>query len=140
LVWGSPNRFGDPHTKMGMRVARIPISVWGSQNQFGDAQTKTGIPESPYQKGDPRISIPKRGSPNQYGDVNQMNPQTDLGIPKPKRGSPNLHTNTGIPESIWGCKSNESPNRFGDPQTKTGIPKSPYQNGDPRTNMGICIK
>jgi len=66
-----------------------------------------------------------------------MNPQTDSGIPKPKRGSLNPHTKTGIPEPIWGCISNESPNRFGDPQTKTGIPEPSYQNGDPRTEMGI---
>jgi hypothetical protein len=25
LVWGSPNRFGDPHTKMG-----IPKPTWGA--------------------------------------------------------------------------------------------------------------
>ena len=124
MVWGSPNRFGDPHTKMGMRVARIPISVWGSQNRFGDPRTKTGIPEYPYQNEDPQTNM-------------GMKTLTDLGIPIPKRGSPNLHTKTGIPEPIWGCKSNESPNRFGDPQTKTGISESPYQNGDPQTNMGI---
>jgi hypothetical protein len=86
----------------------IPVLVWGSPNQNGDPRTNMG-----------------------------MKTLTDLGIPIPKRGSPNVHTKTGIPEPIWGCKSNESPNRFGDPQTKTGIPESPYQNGDPRTNMGI---
>jgi hypothetical protein len=46
-------------------------------------------------------------------------------------------TKTGIPEPKWGCASNESPNRFGDPQTKMGIKTSPYQNGDPRTKMGM---
>ena len=61
----------------------------------------------------------------------------------------------GIPKAKWGCASNESPNRFGDPQTKrgspnphtkTGIPRakwgcasneSPNRFGDPQTKMGI---
>jgi hypothetical protein len=33
-----------------------------------------------------------------------------------------------------------SPIRFGDPQTKTGIPEYSYQNGDPQSEMGIHVK
>ena len=43
-----------------------------------------------------------------------------------------LESIRGHPILVWG-----SPFRFGDPQTKTGNPESPYQNGDPRTNMGM---
>ena len=78
-----------------------------------------------------------------------MNPQTDSGIPKPKRGSPNLHTKTGIPEPIWGCKPKPiwgSPNQNGDPRIsipKRGSPNqygdcsvtNPYQYGD-HSNLG----
>jgi hypothetical protein len=46
-------------------------------------------------------------------------------------------TKTGIPKPKWGCESQESLNRFGDPRTEMGIKTSPYQNGDARTNMGI---
>ena len=66
-----------------------------------------------------------------------MNPQTDSGIPVLVWGFGDPHFGLGIPKSVWGCESQQSPNRFGDPQTKTGIPKSPYQNGDPRIGLGI---
>jgi len=66
-----------------------------------------------------------------------MKPQTNSGIPKPKRGSKIPHTKMGIPKPKWGCNSNESPTRFGDPQTKTGILDSSYQNEDHRTGIGI---
>jgi hypothetical protein len=46
-------------------------------------------------------------------------------------------TKTGIPKPKWGCESQESPNRFGDPRTEMGINTSPYQNGDPRIGLGI---
>jgi hypothetical protein len=46
-------------------------------------------------------------------------------------------TKTGIPKPKWGCESQESPNRFGDPRTEMGIKTSPYQNGDPRIGLGI---
>ena len=58
--------------------------------------------------------------------------------------------NMGIPESVWG-----SPNQNGyarlknprtdsripewDPQTKTGMPESSFQNGDPQPKMGMLI-
>ena len=44
---------------------------------------------------------------------------------------------TGIPKPIWGCESQESPNQFGDPRTEMVINTSPYQNGDPRIEMGM---
>ena len=65
--------------------------------------------KSPYQKGDPRISLGMRvtwipkpiwGSPNRFGDHK---------IPKPKRGSPNRFGDHKIPKPIWG-----SPNQQGD--------------------------
>jgi hypothetical protein len=58
----------------------IPISVWGSPNQNGDPQTEMGM----------RIT---------------KNPQTDSGIHEPKLGSIHPHTETGIPESVWGLFS-----------------------------------
>jgi len=42
LVWGSPNRFWDSQTNMGILATRIPILVWGSPDQNGDPQTKMG--------------------------------------------------------------------------------------------------
>ena len=92
FVWGSNSGIPKPkqgspnnHTKMG-----IPKIKWGcksseSPNRFGDHQTEMGIPQ---------IKKQKRGSPNQFGDANGVNPQTDLGIPKLKWGSPNPKTKT----------------------------------------------
>ena len=108
---------GTPHFSLG-----IPISVWGSPNQNGDPRTEMGM----------RIT---------------KNPQTDLGIPEPKWVSIHPHTNTRIPESVWGLFSHypelglgfvpiwdfrvSSPNwkgiQNGDPILERG---SPYRNGD----------
>jgi len=101
------------------------------------------------------IPKPKQGSPNQNGDARRKNLRTDSGILKQKQGSPNPYTKMVIPKAKWGCASNESPNRFGDPETKRGSPnphtktripkakwgcasnESPNRFGDPRTKMGI---
>jgi len=93
--WGYQYQNGDPQTKMGMRVARIPISVWGSQKQNWDQE----------------IPIPKRGSPNRNGVVQSLT-RIGLGF-VPIRDfrfeSPNWNgIQIGDPILVRG-----SPNRFG---------------------------
>jgi hypothetical protein len=79
------------------RALGIPELVWGSPNRL----SKTGIPElvrgfarhvSPNQKRDPQIVYVKRGSPNWFGDLRDMYPQTKNGIPK-------SYIQNGIPKS-----------------------------------------
>jgi hypothetical protein len=101
------------------------------------------------------LGIPKPKQGSQNGDARRKNLRTDSGILKQKQGSPNPYTKMVIPKAKWGCASNESPNRFGDPETKRGSPnphtktripkakwgcasnESPNRFGDPRTKMGI---
>ena len=46
----------------------------------------------------------------------------------------------GDPQSEMGMCVKYDPNQFGDPQTKTGISESLYQNGDPQSEMGMRVK
>jgi hypothetical protein len=113
LVWGSPNRNGDPQTKMGMQITRIPKPIRGSPN-------RNGIKTSPYQNGDPRtnMGIVQSLTHTNMGFIPIWGP-TEL-IPKLERHSKwGPHIGMGIPISVWVgiCQYSKS----GSPHTNMGL-------------------
>jgi len=109
---------------------RVPIPI---VHEVMPHVIKTGIPipkrVSPNQFGDQYIPITKRGSPNRFGDCSVMN-QNRFGVRS------NLGTDRTRPQIGTALKTG-TPYRNGDPHTDSGTTRIDFQMGESQNRYGV---